>query len=261
MRLDALISMKDLFICGFFLLASSFADASAYQVNPHPSQGAPLCTRVYPASPLTLYTGLEPVHFLEVKQRLEFAGRKIGRALDVIPLNSQRALIKANQEGDGDAARVRHIHQLVPAQHLTHLRQLKVPVTRLEFIIYSLQPELVKAHWAQLRQTAVGVRKGVRLLQFQLPQAYVSLNPETLFRLLLKGDLQALVMDRLTAESVLANFTWPLRLHVLRSPPLAVEALYPLIHQCHQAEIPALEAALLEVAPAWFQASEHMLTP
>ncbi len=192
---------------------------------------------------LTFYTGVKTPIFEILEARLQEACQRIGWQCRVHRFgSSQRALVYANESGDGDALRVPNIKQIVP--DITE-NLIKIPEFILEtrFIAYSSSAEFTVDGYDSLSNYHKGIRSGMKILEENLVGP-LTVQPESmrLFRLLAEKRLDIVIEHEDIAKFILTK----VKLTDIKalSPPLLEFLGYTYIHKKHKALVPELSASL-----------------
>ncbi len=192
------------------------------------------------------YTGIQSPLFDILKLRLTEAFRRIGKACEVRSTgSSKRALIMANENGDGDAYRNGRIKEMQPDQ-TSNLLMIPEPIADVEFSTYTNGKTLLVNDWDSLNGLENGLRVGVKILEKNVPDNQTRLpDTERLLKMLAEDRL-----DTLTEHSIVADFKIQ-QLHLQgitkMTPPLASFPGYSYIHKKHKQLIPEISASLVEM--------------
>lgn len=192
------------------------------------------------------FTGIQSPIFEILQLRLKEAFIRIGKICEVRSTgSSQRALLMANEQGDGDAYRNGRIKEMQP--DLTdNLLLIPESIGDVEFSAYTNGKPLVVKNWDSLNGLDNGLRVGVKILENNVPAHQTRLpDTERLLKMLAENRL-----DTVTEHSIVADFKiQQLHLQGLNklTPPLASFPGYSYIHKKHQQLIPAISASLMEM--------------
>ncbi len=190
------------------------------------------------------YTGAQsPVREI-LEQRLQEAFRRSGKKCRVRSTGSaQRALMLANEDGDGDALRVPNIKELVP--ELTgNLVQIPEAIIDINFVVYTKDKHLPIEGWESLKGYRNGLRGGVKVLEENIPaQRTILPDSERLFQMLDRGRLDTVsehaeIGDYIIKKLQISNVKkmWP---------PLISTSGFIFIHKKHQNLIPEITQILV----------------
>jgi polar amino acid transport system substrate-binding protein len=189
------------------------------------------------------YSGIQSPLFEILQLRLQEAFSRIGKICEVHSTgSSQRALLMANERGDGDALRIETIKTMNP-EMTDNLLMIPESIGEVEFSVYTKGKPLVIDDWNSLEGLKNGLRIGANLLELNIPESQTRLpNTDRLFLMLAEDRL-----DTVTEHGIIADY----RIQKLQiqgitklTPPLANFTGYSFIHKKHEALIPALAASL-----------------
>lgn len=194
---------------------------------------------------LTFYTGIETPLFEILQRRLQEAMRRIGRVCEVKGLgSSQRALVMANERGDGDLARAPDIKQLVPGE-TDNLLQVPESITEYSFNAYALRDFAITG-WKSLENKRSGFRVGLKVLEKNVPGDPLML-PDTmrLFNMLADKRLDAVVENKDIADYLIKKN----RLTGIRrlDPSLTSFPSYTYLHVKHRNLVQSIARSLAEM--------------
>jgi polar amino acid transport system substrate-binding protein len=192
------------------------------------------------------YTGVQSPIFEILQRRLLEAFRRIGKTCEVRSTgSSQRALLLANEKGDGDAFRNGRIKEIAP-ELTSNLLQIPEPIGDVDFYVYTSGKNLVVTDWSSLNDLENGLRVGAKILEKNIPENQTRLpDTERLLMMLAENRL-----DTVTEHGVIADFKiQQLQLQGISklSPPLVSHPGYSYIHKKHKQLIPAISASLAEM--------------
>jgi polar amino acid transport system substrate-binding protein len=193
------------------------------------------------------YTGEpEPLKEIMARQLREAFARAGNYRLRLVSVGSaQRALIMANEEGDGDVGRVPDIKEIAPAD-TAHLLVIPEAAHDIRFFVYTRAEELVVDGYESLAPFRNGFRLGAKILEKNIPGRRTVLpEPERLFQMLVDGRLDTVIERDVLADPLIRQHGYTMVRKV--SPPLLQMPAYPLIHQRHRDLIPAIVKALREM--------------
>ena len=192
------------------------------------------------------YTGVQSPIFEILQGRLQEAFRRIGKRCEVRSTgSSQRALLLANEEGDGDALRNGIINKTAPTLS-SNLLQIPESIIDTELNVYTNGKHLVVNDWASLNGLENGLRSGVKILEINVPANQTRLpDTDRLLKMLAENRL-----DTVTEHGIVADFKIQ-QLHLKGinkvTPPVASIPGYSYIHKKHKQLIPAISASLAEM--------------
>ncbi len=192
------------------------------------------------------YTGEQsPVRDI-MERRLQEAFQRIGFKFKLVYTGSaQRALVMANEDGDGDALRVPNIKQIAPKE-TENLILIPESTNVVKFYVYTKGAVSSVNAYKSLANFRNGFRVGKKILEKNIPGESVILPDATrLFQMLNDGRLDTVIewssiSDKIIKEN---NYSGIIRL----TPPLVDLPTYSLIHKKHQALIPEIVKALKEM--------------
>ncbi len=196
---------------------------------------------------VTFYTGLHPPMQYVLEKRLQEAFKRgVGFKLKLInPGSAQRAIIMANEHGDGDANRVPNIKEIAP-KVTENLLLIPEAINTLSFYVYTKGAAHLGNDFQSLANLRNGFRVGVKLLEKNVPGERVMLpEAKRLFQMLDDRRLDTVVAISFVADAVIKenNFS------DIRKATQSLEKIpaYSLIHKKHQALIPKIVHALQEM--------------
>ena len=195
---------------------------------------------------LVFYTGEQsPVRDI-MERRLKEAFQRIGFKFKLVYTGSaQRALVIANEDGDGDALRISDIKQIAPKE-TENLILIPESTNVVKFYVYTKGAVSSVDAYKSLANFRNGFRVGKKILEKNIPGERVILPDATrLFQMLNDGRLDTVIewssiSDKIIKEN---NYSGIIRL----PPPLVDLPAYSLIHKKHQALIPEIVKALKEM--------------
>lgn len=178
--------------------------------------------------------------------RLEEAFTRIGKKVIVTHTgSSQRALLMANQYGDGDVLRVADIKTIAP-EITINLVMVPESIMDINFHVYTIKKDIEVNGYASLSGLINGIRIGAKILEKNVPSPRIILPDSVrLFKMLDQGRLDTVIEHNLIAEYVIRDLDMP---HVKRLEP-ALEILpgYCYIHKKHAHLINRLAEAFAEM--------------
>lgn len=194
---------------------------------------------------LTFYTGVQSPLFEILQRRLQEAMRRIGRICEVkAPGSSQRALVMANERGDGDAVRAPDLKQLAPAE-TNNLLQIPEPIIDYHINAYALRDFPISG-WNSLAEKRTGFRVGIKALEKNVPGDPLML-PGTmrLFRMLLDQRLDIVIENKDIGEYLIKKngLAGIMKLE----PALGAFPGYSYIHVRHRDLVQSIARSLAEM--------------
>lgn len=193
------------------------------------------------------YTGVQsPVREI-LAGRLQEAFSRAGnfRLRLVYTGSAQRSLLMANEEGDGDAARVPDIKEIAP-EVTADLLQIPESINQIRFFVYTAGEEFAVNGYESLAHLRNGFRLGAKILEKNIPGRRTILpESERLFRMLNDGRLDTVIEWDLISDALIKRHNYSMVRKL--TPPLINLPTYALIHRKHEELIPALVKALQEM--------------
>ena len=192
------------------------------------------------------YTGLvSPINNI-LDARIQEAFRRLGlKAKLHVTSSSQRALILANEEGDGDAARILNIKEHAP-QNTTNLILVPESIITMEMAVYTKNLSFPVTGWDALQKYRNGARNGAKFLEKVLSgkRSFLTTTVQ-LVQMLEEGRIDTMVEWSLIADRTIKNF----KAKNLRklSPPITTKTLYLYLHKKHQSLVPRLSQVLRQM--------------
>lgn len=159
--------------------------------------------------------------------------------------SSQRALMLANEDGDGDAARVPNIKGIDP-ENTGNLVQVPESILTMELAVYAKNLSFPVEGWNSLEKYHNGARIGAKILEKNIPGKRTFL-PTTvqLVQMLDEGRIDTIVEWNLVAENAIKNLK---RTSIKKlSPPIKLQPFYIYLHKKHQSLVPKLNQALCQM--------------
>ena len=193
--------------------------------------------------PLIFYTGVPSPQRDIVQARLREACRRIGQTCEVrFTGSSQRALVLAGSQGDGDAFRIGTIKAMEP-EATDNLLLVPESILQIQFNVYTTGAPFPVNGWESLAGLRNGLRVGVKILEQKIPGNRTILpDSDRLFKMLAENRLDTVVEHGDVAEYTL----YKLRLPNIRKlvPPLASFPGYVLIQKKHHQLVQPLADSL-----------------
>ncbi len=189
------------------------------------------------------YSGIQsPIKDI-LEARIQEAFRRIGKKSRIQSTGSaQRALLMANDSGDGDALRINYIKKMAP-DLTTNLLQVPEPIVEIKFFAYSKNEKISVHGWESLKGYRNGLRGGVKVLEKNVPESRTVLpSSERLFQMLDQGRLDTVTEHYIVAEYLIKRMGLE---HIKELSPALVSAPgYIFIHKKHRALIPEIAQSL-----------------
>ncbi len=192
------------------------------------------------------YTGVQAPRNVILEKRLHEAFKRIGLKFKLVtPGSSQRALVLANEDGDGDASRIAGVKQIAP-ENTKNLIQISESIDTVKMFVYTKGAVASVDGYESLAHLQNGFRVGVKLLEKNIPGERIMLpDSPRLFQMLYDGRLDTVVEWPSIADKIIKENSYS---GITKLPkPLIDMPLYPFIHKKHRALIPAIEKALKEM--------------
>lgn len=149
------------------------------------------------------YTGVQSPIKEILQLRLEEAFKRIGEKAQLIHTGSaQRALVMANEEGDGDAMRVPDIKKIAPdiTQNLVIVPE---PILEIQFYVYTQKKGVKVDGFQSLAGLNNGFRVGAKILEKNIPEKRTILPDSVrLFKMLAQGRLDTVIEHNMIAEYI-----------------------------------------------------------
>lgn len=192
--------------------------------------------------------GASPLNRI-IEVTLQEAFDKIGKKIRFkLTGSSQRALIMANEMGDGDIMRVGHIKKVAP-KITCNLVQIPESIMDVEFYVYTKNKSFPVKGWSSLSNLHNGIRSGAKILEKNVPGKRTILpDSERLFMMLEQGRIDTVIEHGVIADYLIQKLN--IKNIKKLSPPLVSMPGYPLIHKKHKALIPAIAKSLSEMRAA-----------
>ncbi|MCK5683001.1 transporter substrate-binding domain-containing protein, partial [bacterium] len=203
------------------------------------------------------YTGAQsPVKEI-LERRLKEAFKRVDLKFKLISIKSaQRALMMANEDGDGDANRVPNIKKIAP-KNTENLILIPESIRTIKFYVYTKRPDLSFNGYKSFANLHNGFRVGTKILEKNIPGERIIL-PETtrLLQMLNDGRLDTVIDFPFVADKIIKENNYS-GITKLTKPLISLPA-YSLIHKKHNALIPKIAQALKEMKEdGTFQAIEE----
>ncbi|NQZ79521.1 MAG: hypothetical protein HRT52_00755 [Colwellia sp.] len=182
---------------------------------------------------------------LDAIYRVKAMYERAGFSVDFKALPAKRALYSSN-EGvvDGDVARI-------PSILLTYknLRRINVVLSNLEGFAFTLNKTLAEVDDNMLKRYRVGAIRGSLWSEARLKgidATYVT-NNEILFKRLLNGHFDIILLNRTSALALLKKFAGAVSNVRRLEPSLYSSVIHHYVHKKNEDIIPRLERALSEL--------------
>lgn len=181
-----------------------------------------------------------------LSSRIQEAFRRLNlKAKLFISPTSQRALMLADKEGDGDAFRVPHIQKIAP-ENTANLVQVPESILTMELGVYTKKRSFPVEGWKSLEKYHNGARYGAKILEKKIPGKRTFLPTTVQLIQMLDADrIDTMVEWRLVADNAIRN----LKVKGIKklSPPILVQPFYMYVHKKHQTLVPELSKALRQM--------------
>ena len=178
---------------------------------------------------------------LEARIKAAFRRLDLDAKLLINP-SSQRALILANEDGDGDAFRVPNIKEIAP-ENTGNLIQVSESIITVELAVYSKNLSFSVEGWHSLGKYHNGARIGAKILEKNIPgeRTFVPTTVQ-LVKMLDSDRIDTMVEWNLVADNVIRN----LKVMGIKklSSPIKVQPFQIYVHKKHQALIPEVVKVL-----------------
>jgi polar amino acid transport system substrate-binding protein len=227
----------------FFLLLLAGALAVLF---PRTGAAADHGATAYAGKTYTFHTAYEtPIReILESRIKEAFARLDLNAELLYAP-SSQRALMRANQEGDGDAGRVTDIKDIAPL-HTANLILVPEPIMTMELAVYGKDLSFPVTGWQSLQNSHNGARIGAKILEENIPGQRTFL-PTTvqLVRMLDAGRIDTMVeWKRMADHAIRSVGSTDIR---QLTPLLKVQPFHLCLHKKHAALVPKLNKVIRQM--------------
>jgi len=229
--------------CDFLVLALAVLFCTAFSGDLFAADDE---TAVEPHNPYVFYTGLEsPINnILDARIQEAFRRLNLKARVDVL-LTSQRALILANEEGDGDAARLVNIKEFAP-QNTTNLVLVPESIITMEMSVYTKNIIFPVTGWESLGKYRNGARIGAKFVEKELlgKRSFLATTVQ-LVQMLEENRIETMVEWSLVADATIEN----LKVKNIKklSPPIKTKTLYLYLHKKHQSLVPELSKVLRQM--------------
>lgn len=192
------------------------------------------------------YTGAQSPVKEVLERRFGEAFKRIGLNFKLVyPGSAQRALVMANENGDGDANRIAGIKKIAP--DLTeNLILIPEPARSIKFYVYSKEPISVVNGYQSLAHLRNGFRVGAKILEKNIPgQRTILPNATRLFQMLDDGRLDTVVELPFIADKLIKENNYSEIVKI--ATPIVDQPAYGFIHKKHHALAPKIAKALKEM--------------
>lgn len=192
---------------------------------------------------IVFYTGVQS----PIKEILEKILREAFQRIDkkvkmVFTGSSQRALLMANEQGDGDAIRISNVKEIAP-EITNNLLIIPESILDSSFHVYTKGNFFPVTGFDALQNYRNGFRIGIKFLEKNMPGEKIMLpDTDRLFQMLNQGRLDTVIEHSLIGDFIINNQDF--KNIVKLSPSLICVDSYSFIHKKHQALIPAIAKAL-----------------
>jgi len=163
----------------------------------------------------------------------------------VIASSSQRALMLANEDGDGDAFRVPDIKTIAPGD-TANLIQVPESIIAMELCVYSKKFTFPVEGWHSLRIYRNGARLGAKIIEKNIPGKKTLLKTTAqLVQMLDEDRLDNIVDWAPAADYAIRNLKTE---HIKKlSPPLKIQPFHIYLHKKHRLLVPTLTEAIKQI--------------
>ncbi|MBF0287890.1 MAG: transporter substrate-binding domain-containing protein [SAR324 cluster bacterium] len=192
------------------------------------------------------YTAVHSPTFEILEGRLKEAFRRIGLNAQVVKaVSAQRALILANEQGDGDANRVVNVKQFAP-KNTSNLIRIPESIRTEGIYVYSKNINFKVNGWKSLEGYRNGARFGAKIFENNLPEkrTFAATNLQLLN--MLETDRLDFIVDweHLTRKAIKDHkFSTIKQLE----PAINMVTSFPYIQKKHKAIVPKIARALSEM--------------
>jgi len=192
---------------------------------------------------------------------LKEAYQRLGIELIVKEYPSKRSLLSSNSGIiDGELHRISGLQDKFP-----NLREIKVPIVKLEWVIYSKKYNFVVKGVESIKPYSISTRRGIirgeKIVSKAKDHLLVNSWPQVLLTLE-KDRVDLALISKLTALKILKDN--PMEVHVLK-PPLDEIYLYHYLHKKNEKLIPKITKVLKEMESAgeiqgiWDQVEKNLI--
>ncbi len=192
------------------------------------------------------YTGVHAPMIDILEKTLRAAFERVGKKAGIVYTGSpQRALLTANERGDGDAIRVPDIKKIAPG--ITgNLLRIPESVIDVEYYVYTKGIDFPVTGWDALSGYRNGFRVGIKILEKNMSGEKTTLpDAERLFRMLSQGRLDTVTEHGMIADALIKKRPYK---NILKlTPPLVKLEGFSFIHKKHRALIPEIAKALSDM--------------
>ena len=232
------INRKSTFLLIFFLTIAVI-----------PSTASSLETLSQEKNNFIFYSGQQSAGSIIIEKRLRQAFKRAGIASSpkfIYLAPAQRALITANENGDGVPDRAANIKQIAPNE-TENLIQIPESIHIRKIYVYTKSAVSHIDGYKSLENLRNGFRGGIKILEKNIAGEKIML-PDTkrLFQMLDDGRIDTVsVLGRSFADGIIKenNFSGITRLKT----PLVINPTYTLIHKKHASLVPLITRALKEM--------------
>ncbi len=192
------------------------------------------------------YTGAQSPIKEIIEARLVEVFRRIGEKSKLVATGSaQRALLMANQGGEGHAFRIAEIKKIAP-DLTNNLLKVPEPIIDIVFYVYTKGKIFQVNDWQSLENYHNGFRVGAKILEKNIPGKKTILpDAVRLFKMLDQGRIETVTEHNMIADYIIRDLN--LKSITRLSPPLVKLSGYCFIHQKNKYLIPSLVKVLSEM--------------
>lgn len=195
--------------------------------------------------PFVFYTGvLSPTREV-LARRLQRAFKLFGKECRIEhTVSSRRALVMANDYGDGDAMRVADLKNIAP-EETNNLIRVNETILSTEFCVYTRDKNtvVIDSDLSKLEGLRNGFRGGIKLLEDSVPgKKIVSSDPKQLFTMLSQGRLDTVIEHKVAGDKMIVE----LGLEGIGCADYNIvkTSTYPYVNKKKAELIPFIEAAI-----------------
>jgi len=211
---------------------------------------------------LVFYTGTGSPLYEILNARIEKIFQRIGKKAVVKKLGSaQRALISANEHGDGDAIRIINLKKLYP-KNTQNLKIVTQAIEHVEYFIYSNDAKILEQlkTFESLKRFKTGYRIGVKSLEDNIKDNKIVM-PDTkrLFKMLHANRLDAVIEHGIIADKEIRQ--QKLNGIFKAKTPFQSKKGYIFIHKKYENLIPQINATIkaMKIDGSFRQIKEDIL--